>query len=343
MEFLKYRQTITFLAAITAFFFHCSRSGPTAAENSEMSIRLTASVTAVQPDMLEINLYNDNGFHEYQEIAPVQNNGRTDFFNVPYGWYYVDINGKVNNNRVLYGHNAFDVQIPDPVIPVSLRNIIEVKYLNDVQEGQFLVNTVRSSMWDNIPAVSTARCLDSNNKIILRTLIASGTQYLYFLFEINDEISFTDDREPTNLGELTNDAVIVYLCPLTPHEMSPPVPAVRFQFETGRTILNSGLFSYMNFPDNASREDPISALINDDITARISRQVEQKVLELRIRKEILRLPASTERNWQMLGLVIRYRDGNTGQLSDWQTGNQDVNPRNNIDAWGYLEINPELQ
>jgi hypothetical protein len=231
-------------------------------------------------------------------------------------------------------------------ITVILRNIIEVHNLNQTQEETFLSGLQRSAFWDDLIARSTARCVTPDNQTVLRVTVASTPRYFYFLFIIDDQLSFsTSERPVTGIGEMVADAVIIYVSKMPPYLMTPeqqPFPAVRFQFETGRVTPTEGNFELKNLETDFTREDVISALSSDDITARIERQINEiRVLELRIRKGLLNLPEDTDQEKQF-SIVIRYRDGDKAitadQLCDWQTGTEGFNPRNSADSWGYLEI-----
>lgn len=336
-----------FSVAAVFLLYSCSRNSPVTSTGQNLSLQISAPFALKEmPEELHISIGSESDYWDERHFNNVQNPGSAIFPGVPYGPVFVDVTGYSNGNRTLYGHNEMHVGEEHAHILVTLRNIIEVQNLNQAQEESFLSGLQRSVFWDDLVARSTARCVTPDNRVVLKTTIASTPRYLYFLFIVDDQQSFSPSDHPfTTTGEMVADAVIMYVSKIPPHMMTPDrqsIPVVRFQFETGRVTPATGNFELKNLETGFTREDAISALTTDDITARIERQIyETRVIELRIRKGLLNLPEDTDAEKQF-SIVIRYRDGDReitmDQLCDWQTGTEASNPRLNSDSWGYMEI-----
>ncbi|MBN1306636.1 MAG: hypothetical protein JXA18_01875 [Chitinispirillaceae bacterium] len=348
MEILKRHPIRRFALAAALVGVHCSLKEQTVSHESGVSIEITAA--ALQPPSeLVINLSNEEGLHWERLVPSPPNDGRVSFPRIPYGRLFIDITGNVQQLRTLYGHGEIDVQTPNASATLFLRNILGVRNLVEAQERIFLQNSAqRSAFWDALPKESTALCSANDGQAVLRVTVAASALYLYFLCEVNDTLFFSEDRVPTGTGELTSDAVIVYLCKMPPHEMTPerqPFPAVRFQCEVGRAALDNGVFDLINFTSDVTRNGPLVNFITDEIAARILRTgISQRILELRIKKSLLALPEGAPDQALLFGMVVRYRNSNSATLppvlSDWQSGIVESNPRFADDSWGYLEINP---
>ncbi|MBN1577963.1 MAG: hypothetical protein JW913_15495 [Chitinispirillaceae bacterium] len=349
MEILKGKLTGGFAVCASLMGLHCSVNEPTASHTSGLSVEITAAAATQPPSELVINLSNEQEFQLNHVVPSPQNNGNASFPRIPYGHLFIDITGKTQQLRTLYGHGEIDVQTPNASAGVFLRNIIEVRTLDNAQERLFMQDLgIRSAFWDAITKQSTALCTANDGQAVLRVTVAASALYLYFLCEVTDTLFFSEYRLPSGTGELTSDAVIVYLCKMPPHEMTPekqPFPAVRFQCEIGRTNSEEGVFDLINFASDFKRNGPLVNFAADEITARILRiSLSQRLLELRIRKPMLALPDGALKEIHLFGMVVRYRNSNSATLpavlSEWQSGNVETNPRFADDSWGYLEVKP---
>ena len=326
---------------IVTVLFQCSSPNDIATSDASVGVSIATATSVTQiPEELVISIANENGFYQERIIQSVSPTGKTSFSGVPYGHLFVDVTGNSKGIRTLYGHNEIKVETPRAAADVFLRNVLEIKILTQLQEIFYLENlNVRSNFWDDLPRESSANCVNANNDVILRTIIASSPEYIYFLFEVHDPLSFADVLQPTNFGEMTADAIIVYLSPIPPHAMTPdnfPFEAARFQFETGRATLSNCQFNLTNFVTDFVRDNILGALTDNDITAKIVSHINPRIFEIRIRKGLL---LSNPQNMGQFGIIIRYRDGDNNQVYKWQEGDSNIDPRNNASSWGYLEFN----
>ncbi len=329
----------------------CSRStAPLTGNQDGLSFTITAAATAITPPQeLLIQLGNDAGFHREQNVPNPANNGFVRFEEVPYGHLFVDIQGYNNGNRTLYGHSETEVMAPQANTSVILRNILTVKKIDTELEQHFLPAIAqRSDFWGNLPATGTAKCTSALRGTTVFTTVLSSDQYFYFLFEITDNSFSTDDRSLNQFGEMISDAIIVYLCKMPPHNLNPgsgTFPAVRFQCEVGKTLDINNRFNFVNFSNNNVRDFSLQAILdNDEVRGRLLRDIgdepNRRTLELRINKGLLSIPMEI----QQLGIAIRYRDSfdpdQPPQLCDWQSDQEESNPKIALNSWGYLEVTP---
>jgi hypothetical protein len=338
------------LAATLIGIIGCSRStAPFTANQSGLSFEITAAATAITPPQeLLIQLNSDGGFHREQNVRNPANNGFVRFDEVPYGHLFVDIQGFNSGNRTLYGHSEIGVMEPQADVGVILRNILTVKKISTELEQHFLPAIPQhSDFWDNQPATGTAKCASALTGTTVLTTILSADQYFYFLFEITDNTFSTEDRPFNQFGEMTSDAVIVYLCKIPPHNIeigNGTFPAVRFQCEVGKMLDINNRFNFVNLSNNTVRDFSLQTLDNDEVRGRLLRDIggdpNRRILELRINKGLLSIPMEV----QQLGIAIRYRDSfdpdQPPQLCDWQSGQEESNPKIALNSWGYLEVTP---
>lgn len=326
-------------STVAVFLIQCGMPNQSANHPIRLSIS-SASTTQLVPQDLTIEIRNDNDFFEAQSVSNPSKNGSVSF-TVQKGFiYYIDISGYNNGIRTLYGYTECEVSDDGSAAFVQLRNIIAIDVLSGGQEDQFLQALPRSPFWAEIPQESTARCIASDNSEILRTTIATSRTHLYILCVVNDPDFFTDDRPLTTIGEMTADAVIVYTCKITPDDLATaqtPYPAVRVQCETGRAIPENGKITIENLTSSNNISRTIRDCNDDIITARLIRQDNIRLLEMRIQRSLLNLPTNFD-DEPPASIVIRYRDGNSGNLSDWQTGTVTSNPNHEMASWGYLEM-----
>ena len=325
------------LFSIAVLVAHCSSPGSPDRQSVHFSI---APVTTAQrvPDDLLIEVHDDGGFYDAQSVNNPSSNGNV-FFRLPRGYYYVDVSGTFNGIKTLYGFSECDASSDKAAAYVVLRNIVSIPIISGDQENIFLQDNRPSPIWDGFPQESTARCFTSTNAVIMRTTVVTSYSHIYLRAIVDDVDEFIEDR-PLVSGELNSDAAIFYFCKIAPHNLSmqnPPYPVVRVQCETGRTIPENGKLLYENLINSDNISQTIRESKNDDITAYLTRDGTTRILELRLRRALLALPANVEGE-PPTALVIRYRNGNTEEFSDWQSGNSFSNPLQNPVSWGYMEI-----
>ncbi|MBN1759188.1 MAG: hypothetical protein JW863_12760 [Chitinispirillaceae bacterium] len=328
-------------------------TSPVTTNGSTLSFAVTAAVSAINPPQeLQITIANEFGFFRERNVPNPGNNGSIQFPDVPFSHLFVDIQGFNNGIKTLFGHSEAEIAGPNANVNVVLRNALTTKTLTNTQELLFRqIATQRSVFWDNAPASATALCSTASGNATLRTTLLSSRQYLYFLFEITDNFFFTEDRADNQIGEMTADAVIVYLCKSPPHNLNPGTgvfPAVRLQCEVGKSLDEICRFNFINFSNDQTRNFTISALDNDEVNGRMLRRIAddpaRRILELRINKELLGLPVIAIDTDQLFGTVIRYRNSydaaQPSELSDWQSGQAETDPKTKLASWGYLDITP---
>lgn len=347
MGVLKY--TITGCVGIGLTIAGCTQNNPASIAEPSLSFSISAAAAAIKPpEELIITVTNDFGYHRRESVMNPGNTGNMMFPGVPYGFAYVDIQGVNGGIRSLYGFSSVEIQGPGSMANVMMRKILSIKNLRDDQEQLFLQNiAMRSEFWNAVPEISTVSCTAPDGRPIMKTTIASAPQNLYFLFEITDTLFSNEDRPANGAGEFTADAVIIYLCKLSPNELknaARPLPAVRFQCEVGRTVPENGNFNFVNFASGDVRNNIISSLKTNEFNGRIFRSgVNQRTLELRINKNNLALPPGAA-EYHQFSIVIRYRNSDGAmmpmQLCDWQNGQAESDPKMIPDVWGYLEVNP---
>ena len=334
------RHLLLAAAFITTALLLIKCSNPGFTERTPVSLSIAPATTAqLLPDNLYIEVYDDADFHDWRSVENPAVNGSV-HFKLPHGYYYIDVTGSFNGLKTLYGFSECDAKDDKASEYIVLRNSITIPNISGEQEGLFIQADRPSPIWDGFPQVSTARCLTTANSVIMRTRVATSYDYLYFRCIIDDPLVFGDERPSTALGEMTADAVIIYTCKIPPHELNfdnTPYPVVRVQCETGRTILENGNLSLENLSSGFNIHNIIRDCRDDAITAYLTRQDDLRVLEMRIQRSLLTLPANIE-DEPPASIVIRYRDGNTGELSDWQSGEIATNPHQNPDSWGYMEL-----
>jgi hypothetical protein len=336
--FLHGAGTRLFLIAIALLINQCTMPG--SPDRHPIAISITPMTSAQRiPDNLVIEINNDDTINPVRNIKNPESSGSV-HFSLPKGLYYISVNGITNGLRTLYGFNECVVEGEKASVIVPLRNIITIPVLSDEEETIFIENTPPSPIWEAQPPEGVARCFTSNNSVVMRTSVATTRNHLFFHCEIDDPLDFTNNRLLSAIGEMTADAVIIYTCKITPHDLSKnnaPYPAARVQCETGRAVLNSGLLILENFTTSENISKTILECNDDAITARATRIEGLRILELRILRSLLALPPYSEGD-PPRAIVIRYRNGNNGELSDWQTGSIINYPPEESASWGYLDI-----
>ena len=346
MEFLNKKNIIPSLFAAICTIAGCTQNTSSiTAERSSLSFEITAATTdIIAPQELVITISNGLGFNRERSIPNPSNTGSVQFPEVPYGHLFVDVQGMSNGFRTMFGHSEAEISAPKFNTGVVLRNNLSTKTIGPVKEQLFL----QSAFWDDTYGDNrTVQCWTASSSTTLLTTVVASQQYLYFLFQVQDHTFTGEDRPVNQNGEMTADAVIVYLCKSPPYELNANggvFPAVRFQCEVGKDIVDNCEFNFVNFQNSAVRNFTMAALNNDEVKGRMVRSDAQCTLELRINKGLLELPTDNTNNRQLFGLVIRYRDSidpfQPVQLFDWQSGQVESDPKTQLTSWGYLDIAP---
>ena len=351
MGFLNKKNIILPLCAAIGVIAGCSRNtSSVTAERSSLSFNITGAVAGIKaPQQLVITIANGSGFNRERTIPSPANTGSFQFPEVPYGHLFIDIQGLNDGLRTMFGHSEMEITVPNANSNVVLRNSLTTKTIGPLPEQLFLrLVAERSAFWNDLPANSTALCATASGSASMRTTVLASQQYLYFLFEVTDGNFVDEDRAVNQSGEMTSDAVIVYLCKSPPYALNTTgnvFPAARFQCEVGRNMLDNCKFNFANFETGTVRTIAMAALNTDEVKGRLLRNVtnlKQRTLELRINKELFELPTDNIDNNLLFGLVIRYRDSidpaEPIQLCDWQSGQVESDPKTMLASWGYLEI-----